>query len=337
LNERAKILVVDDHPENVKLVRHFFKHLPYDLYSAGDGPSALQMIKDSPPDLILLDLMMPGMNGFEVCQHLKDDPKTCLIPIIMVTAFGKQDDRLHGIELGVDDFLTKPINFLELKTRVASLLRVKRITDELESAEKIIFTLAGVVEARDQYTMEHCRRMAYYGRMLAEKLDMDAQQIQTIQHGAYLHDIGKIAIADNILMKKSKLDEQEFSQIKQHTVIGEKICQPLRTLKPVLPIIRSHHERFDGSGYPDGLKGEHIPQIAQVIALVDCYDAMTTTRPYREALTQSTVIDIFEQDTKNGLWEPKVAAAFIDLIKINGLEQTNLVSDNFLLNSTYQN
>ncbi len=330
MNDKSKILIVDDYAENIKLIKHFFKHLPYELYSANDGTSALQLIKDNPPDLILLDLMMPGMNGFEVCQYLKNDPKTCLIPIIMVTAFGKQDDRLHGIELGVDDFLTKPINFLELKTRVASLLRVKKYTDELESAEKIIFTLATVVEARDQYTIDHCKRMAHYGTLLAERLGLDAEQIQIIQRGAYLHDIGKVAVADNILLKKSKLDDQEFLQIKEHTLIGEKICQPLRTLKPILPIIRSHHERYDGSGYPDGLKGEHIPQIAQIIALVDCYDAMTTTRPYREALAHTTVIDTFEEDIKNGLWESQTATAFIDLIKKNGPVQTNLVSDDFV-------
>jgi len=331
LNDKSKILIVDDHQENVKLIRHFFKNLPYDLYSAGDGPNALQMIKDNPPDLILLDLMMPGMNGFEVCQHLKNDPKTCLIPIIMVTAFGKQDDRLHGIELGVDDFLTKPINFLELRTRVASLLRVKRFTDELESAEKIIFTLAGVVEARDQYTMEHCRRMAYYGRLLGQKLNLDSQQIQTIQHGAYLHDIGKIAIADNILMKQSKLDEQEFTLIKQHTLIGEKICQPLRTLKPVLPIIRSHHERYNGTGYPDGLKGDDIPQIAQIVSLVDCYDAMTSKRPYRAALDKEAVTTILQNDCQNGLWEPQMYSTFLDLVTSNDIEKPDLQAETLLI------
>jgi putative two-component system response regulator len=330
LNDKSKILIVDDHVENIKLVKHFFKHLPYELYTALDGLTALDIIKSNPPDLILLDMMMPGLNGFEVCQKLKSDVKTRLIPIIMVTAFGKQDDRLHGIELGVDDFVTKPINFLELKTRVASLLRMKKYTDELESAEKIIFTLASVVEARDQYTMDHCKRMAHYGTVLAEKLGLDSEQIQNVQRGAYLHDIGKVGVADNILLKHGNLDDQEFGQIKQHTIIGEKICHPLRTLKPVLPIIRSHHERFNGCGYPDGLKGEHIPQIAQIIALVDCYDAMTTTRPYREALAHTTVIDIFEEDTKNGLWEPQTARAFIDLIKINGPVQTNLVSDDIV-------
>ena len=321
MNDRSKILIVDDYPENIKLVKHFFKHLPYDLYSAADGQTALDMVQSNPPDLILLDLMMPGMNGFEVCQYLKNDPKTCLIPIVMVTAFVKQDDRLHGIELGVDDFITKPINFLELKTRVASLLRMKKYTDELESAEKIIFTLAGVVEARDQYTMDHCKRMAHYGTMLGERLGLDTEEIKTIQWGAYLHDIGKIAVADHILLKPGVLNEQEFIQIREHTLIGEKICQPLKTLKPVLPIIRSHHERFNGSGYPDKISGESIPRIAQIVSLVDCFDAMTSTRPYRQALLKEQVIDMLKEETTRELWDPEICAVFFELIAENNLEQ----------------
>jgi len=327
LNDKSKILIVDDHAENIKLVKHFFKHLPYELYTALDGLTALDLIKSNPPDLILLDMMMPGLNGFEVCQKLKSDVKTRLIPIIMVTAFGKQEDRLHGIELGVDDFVTKPINFLELRTRVASLLRMKKYTDELESAEKIIFTLASVVEARDQYTMDHCKRMAHYGTLLAEKLGLDSEQIQNIQRGAYLHDIGKVGVADNILLKHGNLDDQEFGQIKQHTIIGEKICQPLRTLKPVLPIIRSHHERFNGSGYPDGLAGENIPLIAQIVALVDCFDAMSSTRPYRQALEKEVVIELLREDARKGWWETNMSTAFLELISANSIEQLNLQSE----------
>ncbi len=327
MNDKSKILIVDDHAENIKLVKHFFKHLPYELYTALDGLTALELIKSNPPDLILLDMMMPGLNGFEVCQKLKSDVKTRLIPIIMVTAFGKQEDRLHGIELGVDDFVTKPINFLELRTRVTSLLRMKKYTDELESAEKIIFTLASVVEARDQYTMDHCKRMAHYGTSLAEKLGLDSEQIQNIQRGAYLHDIGKVGVADNILLKHGNLDDQEFGQIKQHTIIGEKICQPLRTLKPVLPIIRSHHERFNGSGYPDGLAGENIPLIAQIVALVDCYDAMSSTRPYRQALEKEVVIEMLREDTRKGWWETNMATTFLELIASNRIEQLNLQTE----------
>ena len=294
MEDKAIILVVDDQPDNIQLIERYFRHFPYQIISATNGEQTLKLVDQNPPDLILLDVVMPGMDGFEVCRRLKGDPTTRLIPIIMVTSLDKTNNKVRGIKAGVDDFLTKPINFIELKTRVASLLRVKRYTDELENAEKIIFSLALAVEAKDRYTMNHCRRIASYGTLLGTKLGLPEDVIKTIQRGAYLHDIGKIAISDRILLKPGPLTQHEFEMIKKHPQIGEKICQPLNTLNSALPIIRHHHERYNGTGYPDGLAKEQIPLTAQIVAIVDCYDALTSNRPYREAMSKSGAIEMLK-------------------------------------------
>ncbi len=315
--DEQKILVVDDHPDNIRLIQTYFRDEPWIISSASNGQEALQAVTEEPPDLILLDLMMPRMDGFEVSKRLKSDMQTRLIPIVMMTAFANSENKIKGIQIGVDDFITKPINFLELRTRIRSLLRIKSYTDELEQAEKVIFSLALAVEAKDQYTMGHCTRLAEIGAELGRNMGMSDDEVTTIRRGAYLHDIGKIAINEQILLKPGPLVETEFRRVKQHPVVGERICKPLKTLQSALPIIRHHHERFNGSGYPDALKAGEIPITAQIVGMVDCYDALISDRPYRRAMNQENAINLIEKDAKAGLWEKDLFNDFSRIIQNN--------------------
>lgn len=306
----ATVLVVDDLPDNITLIKNFFVNEPYHLVEARNGVEAIQMISEEKPDLVLLDVIMPGMDGFEVCRQLKSSSDTCLIPIIMVTGLNDSDSKLKGIESGADDFITKPFNAIELKARVASLLRMKQYTDQLEYAEKIIFSLALVVEAKDPYTQGHCQRLSEYGSSLGKRIGLDEKDIRAIRRGGILHDIGKLAIQDEILLKPGPLSEAEYEIIKIHPIEGEKICMPLKTLEDVLPIIRSHQERSDGGGYPDGLKSEEIPLTAKIIAIVDCYDALTTDRPYRKAVSREDALHIMEEEMNQGKWDKNLFSEF---------------------------
>lgn len=317
LSQTPTVLIVDDSEDMILLLTEVLEDAEYRVVTARNGHEALDMVVQASPDLILLDAIMPNMNGYEVTQILKTQDKTRLIPIIMLTGLSDLNDKLKGIELGVDDFLVKPFNHLELVTRVRSLIRVKQYTDELENAETVIFSLALAVEAKDEYTEGHCNRLSFYGARLAEAIGLSTEQIKAVRRGGILHDIGKIAIHDNLLLKPGPLTPDEFEVMKQHTVIGERICKPLKSLNGVLPIIRSHQERWDGSGYPDGLKGEEIPIIARVIMTVDLYDALTTDRPYRRALSNEKAFEVMREETAMGLWDAVLMEKFIDMMQKN--------------------
>ncbi|HLA40423.1 MAG TPA: HD domain-containing phosphohydrolase, partial [Candidatus Glassbacteria bacterium] len=257
--------------------------------------------------------MMPGMDGFEVCRRIKGNQETVLVPIVMITALGEKADRIRGIEAGVDDFLTKPYDRQELRARVKSLLRVKHYTDELERAEAVITSLALGVEAKDSYTEKHCDRLSRYSVSVGEKFDLHPEELRALRLGGILHDVGKIGIPDAILHKKGRLNEEEYRIVRQHPAIGYNICKPLRSLRHVLPIIRHHHERFDGSGYPDGLAGEEIPLTARILTVVDVYDALRTERPYKPAFEHGKALKIIREETAKGWYDPKVVAKFEEL------------------------
>ncbi|MBW7997627.1 MAG: response regulator [Candidatus Glassbacteria bacterium] len=304
------ILVVDDQPLNVELLEADLSEYGYEVLSAYDGKSALKKVESRQPDLILLDVMMPGMDGFEVCRRLKSDPETMLIPIVMVTALSEKSDRIKGIEAGVDDFLTKPYDRQELQARVKSLLRVKLYTDELERAEAVISSLALSVEAKDSYTEDHCGRLSRYSVKVGGMFNLPHEQLRALRLGGILHDVGKIGIPDAILQKKGKLTDEEFATMREHPMIGFNICKPLRSLRHVLPIIRHHHERLDGSGYPDGLKGEKIPLTARILTVVDVYDALRTERPYKPAYDKEKTLAILDEETGKGWYDPEVLSKF---------------------------
>jgi putative two-component system response regulator len=282
--------VVDDLPSSRDLLARCLAPDQHVVNFASDGQAALDSVRRDPPDIVLMDVMMPGLDGIEVCRALKDDPDTRLVPVVLVTA-SVDTDRIRGIEAGADDFLSKPFNRHELRARVRSLVRIKRFTDDLDTAEAVIISLALTIEARDPHTEGHCQRLARYANALGRSIGLSHDEVMVLTRGAYLHDIGKIGVPDAVLLKPGRLTSEEYEQIKQHTVIGDHLCGQLRVLRPVRPIVRHHHERLDGSGYPDGLRGDAIPLLAQIIGIVDVFDALTTSRPYKAAFPVETACD----------------------------------------------
>jgi putative two-component system response regulator len=308
------VLVVDDVDGNVRLAASVLERHGYIVSSAPDGESALAEIRRSHPDLILLDVMMPGLDGFETCRQLKEDPETRLIPVVLVTALRQPHDRIHGLESGADDFISKPFNPLELRARVQSLVRLKRYTDDLESADAMILSLALTIEARDVSTDGHCQRLAAYACAVGTRLGLSNCDLIALRRGGFLHDIGKIGIPDAVLLKQGPLSPDEYKLMQSHTLIGDRLCGELRSLRAVRPIVRSHHERLDGSGYPDTLEGDAIPLLAQIIGVVDVYDAMTTDRPYRRSTTPSAACEELVRETTRGRHRRDLVDAFVSLV-----------------------
>jgi putative two-component system response regulator len=312
---RTRILVVDDSPFDLQVLEDQLVSEGYLVSTARDGEDALAKVATEAPDLILLDVIMPKLDGFEVCRRLKSDGRTILIPVVMITSLQATQERIRGLEVGADEFLSKPFNQQELMTRVRSLLKLKRHTDELESAETVLFTLALSVEAKDPYTEGHCDRLARYSVGLGRRLGLSPEYLKALHRGGILHDVGKIGIPDAILLKPGPLSDTERVVIQTHTVIGERICAPLKSLRLVLPVIRHHHERLDGSGYPDGLVGEAIPLTARILQVVDLYDAFTTQRPYKPAYSSEQTFAVMREETAKGWWDGRLVEAFIALME----------------------
>lgn len=309
------VLVVDDEAGNRELVTRLLTRHGFVVHTAADGEKALDYVAEADrlPDLVLLDVMMPGLDGFAVCRMLKQRPLTRLIPVVLLTGLDAKAHKIEGINAGADDFLSKPVQFEELIARATSLVRLKRFTDDLESAQSVILSLALTVEARDPYTDGHCQRLAAYSSALGRALGLAADEVAALERGAYLHDVGKVGVPDAILLKPSRLTVQEFVLMQAHTTIGERLCGELRALRPVRAIVRHHHERRDGSGYPDGLRGDRIPLTAQIVGVVDAYDAMTTTRPYRQALPSLHACDELLRDAAIGRHNPDIVRTFVDM------------------------
>ena len=281
--------------------------------TASDGEEALEMVQSAQPDLVLMDVMMPKLNGYDVCERIKRNPATRLTPVVLITALHERERKIEGINAGADDFLTKPVDPHELKARASSLVRLKRYTDDLDSAESVIMSLALVIEARDAYTDGHCQRLAAYATALGNSLRLSEDEIAALFRGGYLHDVGKVGIPDELLLKTGRLSDAEYLRIKQHPLIGDRLCGELRSLRQVRPIVRHHHERLDGSGYPDGLKGDEIPLLAQIMGIVDVYDAITTTRPYKAAATAEQAFAELRDEVARGWRRRDLVEAFIGL------------------------
>lgn len=310
------ILVVDDNQDNTLLMRELLATRGYDVDTASNAEEAEDILGAHHPDLILLDVVMPGKSGYDLCRELKDDPNTRLIPVVMITGLTDREDKVRGIEAGADDFLNKPIFPEELFARVKSLLKLKEFTDELDNAEAVLCTLGLSVEARDPYTEGHCERLARSACELGEHLGLHGESLIALQRGGYLHDLGKIRVPDEILKKGNTLTPEEWGVMKQHPLTGEAICKPLRSLKLVLPIIRHHHEHWDGSGYPDALKGESIPLLARILQIVDVYDALRTARPYKPALSHDDAARTMRDEARGGRWDAELVQQFFAMMKV---------------------
>jgi putative two-component system response regulator len=267
------------------------------------------------PDLVLTDVHLGAMSGIELCARLKADPRYELMPVVILTAVGDLEARVAGLAAGADDFFTKPVEFVELRTRLAALLRVKMLLGQLERAEAVITTLALTIEARDPYTLGHCDRLSRYAVALGQALGLDPDMVRALRLGGYLHDLGKIAVPDGILLKPGPLDPMEQERIRAHPGAGSDLVLGLRSMELVRPIMRHHHEKWDGSGYPDGLKGAAIPLGARIISVVDVFDALHTERPYKAALPRSEAVSLLIRETDAGYWDPKVVETFLEILR----------------------
>jgi putative two-component system response regulator len=308
------LLIVDDDAVNAQSFASLLALDGHTVRTASDGVEALRLIRAEPPDFVLMDVAMPGFDGIEACRAIKQDPDTRLIPVVLVTGLDNPENRLRGIEAGADDFVSKPVNASELRARVWSLLRIKGYTEELDSAESVILSLSLTIEARDSMTEGHCQRLARYASALGRTIGLNDEDLSALESGGYLHDIGKVGIPDAVLMKRGRLTPDEYALIKQHPIIGDRLCGELRSLRRVRPIVRHHHERLDGSGYPDGLRGDATPLLAQIIGVVDVFDALTTDRPYRTALPMAVAADELWREVACGWRRSDLVGAFLGTV-----------------------
>ena len=310
----ATILVADDDDTSARFLQRLLTREGHRVRIVDNGPAALASCAVDPPDLVLIDLVAPAGQGFDVCRALKGGASTRLIPVVFVTAQSDADARLIAIEAGADDFVLKPYDATELRARVQSLVRLKRYTDELESAESVILGLGATIEARDPSTRGHCQRLSAYATTLGRSLGLDGLDVDALDRGAFLHDIGKIAVPDRVLLKNGTLDAIEAQVMREHPVVGDALCAGLRSLRMVRPIVRHHHERLDGSGYPDGLRHAQVPLLAQIVGIVDVFDALTTERPYRAAMPRDVAFEMLNDEVRRGWRDRALVDAFLVVV-----------------------
>jgi putative two-component system response regulator len=309
------ILIVDDDARNLNLLEGILFSIDCELIKATNGIDTLNIVNKKKVDLILLDVMMPEMDGYEVCRLLKQSETTRLIPVVLVTALDDREAKIKGIEAGADDFITKPPNKKELLARTKSLIKIKRLNDNLTSIEYVLFSLAKAVESKDEYTQDHVERVSKLAITLGNKMGLSDREMEALRYGGILHDIGKIGIPGSILNKPGPLSTEEWEVMKNHPVAGYNICLPLKkNLGNALEVIRHHHEKLDGSGYPDGLKNEEISTAARIMAVVDIYDALVTDRPYREGMPLEKAVEILKQEANDEKLDKVVVNYLIEVV-----------------------
>ncbi|MBV6432126.1 MAG: putative cyclic di-GMP phosphodiesterase [Bryobacteraceae bacterium] len=307
------ILVVDNSDVSRRLLRAMLRTEPYHIVEAGRASEAVIEIETQPVDLIILDLMLPETNGVDFCRWLKSNRKTQFVPVLIITSVQGVENEIMGLSAGADEFLLKPLSPALVRTRIQSLLRHKAAVDSLEEAETILFALAQAIEQRDKNTGDHCQRIATYSVALGMALGLSRPELVALYRGGYLHDIGKIAVPDHILFKRGQLTEEEWVVMRSHTTKGEEICRPMKSLGTVLPIIRNHHERWDGTGYPDCLRGEQIPLLARILQIADVYDALTSERSYKRAFPHAEAMQMIQEESTRGWRDPALVALFEEL------------------------
>ena len=308
----AKILIVDENPLS--------RMTAFDLLSL-DGYEVIELdciavdsIKKQQPDLILLDAMLRQMDSFALCRQLKESCYTANIPVVFTTLTDSRENRIKAMEVGANDVLIKPLNRTELSTRVKSLIDLKRFNDGLDRTEQVLFTIAKAVDNR-AVTKGGSVRVASLVGTFGQYLDLTSAEIDDLAFAAHLHDIGTIAIPDAVMLKAGALTSEETELIRQHVLFGEEICQPLRNRGGVLPIVRHHHEKWDGTGYPDGLAGAEIPYLAQVFQIIDIYDALTSDRPHKRAYSPNEALEIIIEEAQKGWRNPELVEQFTTFIR----------------------
>lgn len=319
--ERPTVLIVDDLESNLELMEAIFLKEGFRTLVAPDAFSALRIFRYNKVDIAILDVMMPGMDGYELCKHIKQISGRQFFPVILLTALTDRESKIRGLESGAEDFISKPFDDAELVTKVKSLIRLKSLHDELEHSENIIMTLAVAMEARDPYTKGHSTRVGRIAKSFASYLGFSKKEQEDLRKAGILHDIGKISLSTSLLCKKENLSEDEMEAVRKHTIVGEEICRPLISMREVLPAIRSHHERWDGKGFPDGLRGEKIPLNARILSIIDSFDAMVSQRPYRKGMSIKKAISVFKTERDYGQWDPGLVDYFLTMMEDLGEEK----------------
>jgi putative two-component system response regulator len=309
------VLIADDSTDHVRFLRRVLTEEGYRCTSAGDGRTAFDACVAGGVDIVLLDVNMPEQDGLAVCRRLKSTPETNLIPVLIMTGYSDPRAHLEALEAGADDFLPKPLAVPELRARVRSASRMKGYIDELDNAAASIVMLGATIEARDRHTNGHCQRLAEYASALGRRIGLGVHDIRALEQGGFIHDLGKVAIPDAVLFKPGPLTRSEYELVKTHPVVGERICVPLRTLQRARSIVRSHHETLDGQGYPDGLHGGAVPLVAQVTGIADVYDALTSDRPYRPALTCEAALEQLWREVRSGKRDAALVREFESVVE----------------------
>jgi len=314
-NAMPRVLIVDDMATNRELVMRALIPKGYSVSEATGGREALSMINIEHFDVILLDIKLPDMNGLDVCKRLRENPDFAFLPIIAVTALSDPKDIADGLEAGITEYVTKPFNLVELDAHIKAVIEHKRVLDHLDHTEAVLFALARIVEAKDMMDKSHCDRLAFASVAFGVELGLSYDEIEALRRGGVLHDIGKLAIPERILHKKTPLTADEWTILKKHPDIGAEICSSLRSIGETMDIVRHHHERWDGSGYPQGLKGEQIPLLARVFQIVDVYEGMSQGRRTKEAMEHEDVIETMEEETLAGFWDPTLMEKFLGIVR----------------------
>ena len=325
--EAATILIADDSPEQIAVIARMLAHDRYTCITVTNGADAVAACASQKVDVALLDVQMPICDGLAACRQLKESAETALIPVLVMTGMTDPTTHLAAIEAGADDFVPKPIQFAELRARVRSAVRMKRCTDELDNAAASIVMLGAAIEARDPRTKGHCERLASYATTLGIRIGLDSRDLRALEQGGYLHDLGKVGIPDAVLFKAGRLTAAEYLLIQSHTVVGDRICAPLRTLSRARSIIRSHHEVLDGTGYPDRLRGGAVPLLAQITGIVDVFDALVTERPYRAAMDAGTALETLRDDVRAGKRDAALVEEFAAIVDASGAEPLDRIAE----------
>ena len=306
-------MVIEDDPSIRVLLSTLLEREGYLVVTAADGEAGLRSVAEHDPDLVILDIGLPRIDGLEVPRRLRANRSTRTLPVILLTARTSIDDMVAGLDAGADDFIGKPFRRPELLARLRSALRMRQAILGMETAQSVVAALANAVEAKDLVTEEHCERLAMVVTRLAERVALPVEEREAIAYGALLHDVGKIGVPEAILSKPGPLSTEEWTVLRRHPEIGERICRPLGLSAEFVPIVRHHHERWDGAGYPDGLRGAAIPLGARIVGLADAFDAMTHDRPYRRAFSVAHALAELRRESGRQ-FDPDLVEPFIDTI-----------------------